>query len=56
MMKLKACPRCRGDLIVDQFGNTLSESCLQCGYEHESNTFEVKKITGGNNRAKAKLH
>jgi hypothetical protein len=32
MMKLKACPKCRGDIHVaeDIFGKYLS--CLQCGY------------------------
>ncbi len=32
MIKLKACPKCHGDLYLekDQYGRYLS--CLQCGY------------------------
>ncbi len=32
MIKLKACPKCHGDLYLekDQYGRFLS--CLQCGY------------------------
>lgn len=32
IIKLKACPKCRGDLnfLVDQYGKYMS--CLQCGF------------------------
>ncbi len=35
MIKLKACPKCHGDLYLerDQYGRYLS--CLQCGYLRE---------------------
>ena len=35
MIKLKACPKCHGDLYLerDQYGRYLS--CLQCGYLKE---------------------
>ncbi len=35
MVKLKACPRCRGDLNVtqDQYGPFTE--CLQCGYTRD---------------------
>ena len=35
MIKLKACPKCHGDLYLerDQYGRYLS--CLQCGYMME---------------------
>ncbi len=38
MLLLKACPRCRGDLIVEQdrYGPVID--CLQCGYEGELRT------------------
>ncbi len=32
MLLLKACPRCRGDLIVEQERYGLLVDCLQCGY------------------------
>jgi hypothetical protein len=30
MLFLKACPRCRGDLVLDKFDQELT--CLQCSY------------------------
>ena len=35
MIKLKACPKCHGDLYLerDQYGSYMS--CLQCGYLKE---------------------
>ena len=32
MLKLKACPRCRGDIHVRQDMYGKYETCLQCGY------------------------
>lgn len=30
--KLKGCPRCKGDLLVEKNDNKWEEYCLQCGY------------------------
>jgi Zn ribbon nucleic-acid-binding protein len=38
MYKLKGCPRCRGDLLVNQESNVWFEQCIQCGYEKEMRT------------------
>ena len=35
MWKLKACPRCRGDVFIARGLDTWYEQCLQCGYQHE---------------------
>jgi hypothetical protein len=35
MMKLKGCPRCGGDLFIDENRDGRSEQCLQCGFEKE---------------------
>ena len=35
MLKLKGCPRCRGDIIVDRDHHGWYEQCLQCGYQHD---------------------
>jgi uncharacterized protein YbaR (Trm112 family) len=35
MLKLKGCPRCNGDLVVNQDRRVYSELCLQCGFEKE---------------------
>jgi len=32
MMWLKACPRCRGDMVMDSDYYGPSVSCIQCGY------------------------
>jgi len=52
-LRLKSCPRCRGDLAleVDQWG--LYEECIQCGYLHDlQNVVEVKRqwIQEGQNK------
>jgi hypothetical protein len=33
MLRLKSCPRCRGDVIVDRDFDGWYEQCLQCGYQ-----------------------
>jgi len=32
MMALKSCPRCRGDLIQEEFLGEAELVCIQCGY------------------------
>ncbi len=31
-IKMKACPRCKGDILVDRAFEEDSELCLQCGF------------------------
>lgn len=33
--KLKGCPRCKGDLLVERSGDKWDEYCLQCGYRRD---------------------
>ncbi len=43
-LRLKGCPRCKGDLVteLDQWG--WYEECIQCGYLHDlQNAVEMKK-------------
>ena len=35
MIAFKACPRCRGDLMQDEFLGQAELACLQCGYRRE---------------------
>jgi Zn ribbon nucleic-acid-binding protein len=35
MFRLKGCPRCKGDLIINRFHRVWYQECLQCGYELE---------------------
>jgi Zn ribbon nucleic-acid-binding protein len=44
MFRLKACPRCKGDLIINQERHVRYEECLQCGYEREVQSL-VKKYS-----------
>ena len=32
MLRLKSCPRCKGDLRIDQDHYGWYEECIQCGY------------------------
>ena len=38
-MRLKSCPRCRGDIVIDRDQHGWYEQCLQCGYQRD-----LKKI------------
>ena len=35
MVRLKSCPRCRGDLVIQREHNIQSAYCLQCGYQND---------------------
>ncbi len=35
MWYFKSCPRCKGDLFIDEDPDRCYEKCLQCGYERE---------------------
>jgi len=35
MMRLKSCPRCHGDVVIESDYHGWYEHCLQCGYEHD---------------------
>jgi len=44
MFRLKACPRCKGDLVFEQDHWGWYEQCIQCGYLHDlQNEVEVKQ-------------
>lgn len=38
MMKLKGCPRCRGDVYIDSDFDGWFEKCIQCGYRRDLNS------------------
>ena len=35
MWNFKKCPRCNGDIFIDEDIDNCYEKCLQCGYERE---------------------
>ena len=48
MWKFKGCPRCGGDIYLDQDESSWYEHCLQCGYTCELKSiaeFEEQKAT-----------
>jgi len=47
MWSLKKCPRCKGDIFIDEDIGRMYEKCLQCGYEREIlNSIEKDKSEG----------
>ncbi len=54
--KLKSCPRCRGDIFLDQELDGWHEQCLQCGYVHNiPNTVNVHQYSGDKEKELSKL-
>jgi len=43
MWGFKKCPRCRGDIFIDEDTERCYEKCLQCGYERELERVRVSK-------------
>jgi len=44
-IKLKGCPRCRGDLLIDKAYNDFPvEVCIQCGHYHYLDTREKESL------------
>jgi hypothetical protein len=41
--KLKGCPRCKGDLLVERAGDKWDEYCLQCGYRRDLKAISPKQ-------------
>ena len=41
MIKLKSCPRCGGDIIIDRDHHGWYEDCMYCGYERDLKILEV---------------
>jgi hypothetical protein len=43
MLRLKSCPRCKGDLLIDRDHISWYEQCFQCGYQHDLDiSYEAK--------------
>ncbi len=42
--KLKGCPRCKGDLLVEHAGEKWDEYCLQCGYRRDLKVVSPKVL------------
>jgi hypothetical protein len=47
MLRLKGCPRCKGDILIDRDHLSWYEQCIQCGYLRD---FEVSGKANGNGK------
>jgi hypothetical protein len=48
----KKCPRCHGDIFIDEDIDHCYEKCLQCGYERELERVRVyRKNSGAENKS-----
>jgi DNA-directed RNA polymerase subunit M/transcription elongation factor TFIIS len=52
--KLKSCPRCNGDLIIQRETDGWYEECLLCGYQHDVSNI-VSVSAGGQVKIKGQL-
>lgn len=43
MWNFKKCPRCKGDIYIDEDNDRFYEKCLQCGYERELKRVAVSR-------------
>ena len=46
MLRLKSCPRCKGDILIDRDHLGWYEQCLQCGYQHDLNVSDEERGYG----------
>ncbi len=46
MLRLKGCPRCKGDILIDRDHLSWYEQCLQCGYQRDFQVSEKTNDTG----------
>lgn len=60
-LRLKGCPRCGGDVLIDKAYEDIDEVCIQCGYRNYLNVTDetaksrkLIKIAKGTRRKKAK--
>jgi hypothetical protein len=54
MWDFKKCPRCRGDMFIDEDSARSYEKCLQCGYERELERVSVVRKNPETRSEKAK--
>ena len=44
ILRLKACPRCKGDLVFERDSWGWYEQCIQCGYLHDlQSEYDIKQ-------------
>jgi hypothetical protein len=46
MLRLKSCPRCKGDIFIDRDHLGWYEQCIQCGYQHDLKVSDEAKGHG----------
>ncbi len=60
-LRLKGCPRCGGDVLIDKAYEDMDEVCIQCGYrnylkvsDESAKSKKLLKITKAARRKRAK--
>jgi ssDNA-binding Zn-finger/Zn-ribbon topoisomerase 1 len=46
MLRLKSCPRCKGDILMDRDHFGWYEQCIQCGYQEDLEVSDRAKWQG----------
>lgn len=49
--RLKSCPRCHGDILIEQEQYGYYECCLMCGYRRDIPVAYLKPTTGNAEKA-----
>jgi hypothetical protein len=55
MWNFKKCPRCRGDIFIDEDTERCYEKCLQCGYERELERVSVYRKNSDIEKSKSEI-
>ncbi len=56
MWRLKGCPRCKGDMLIDREYCTWYEWCLQCGHRRDlKGIFEAREVAPTDKAAPEKV-
>jgi hypothetical protein len=56
MWDFKKCPRCRGDIFIEEDAERCYEKCLQCGYERELERVKVSRRSPDNEKEKSGVY
>ncbi len=57
MLKFKSCPKCKGDVLLDQDYYGWYEQCLQCGYMRDlPSIVEVPPQQGREKKKPSRMH
>ncbi len=57
MLRIKSCPKCKGDILFDRDHYGWYEQCLQCGYTRDmASVVEVQQQQGQEKKKLSPMH